>query len=452
MGKKSVLISLVLLLLLALVNLLPVFAPEIGFDALWYHLTLPKLYLWYRRWYFEGGLLYYSAMPRLTETLYIPLLAAFGTAGPKMLQYLSGLGVVLILYRYLKPLYDQKTALLGTLIFYAVWLVGWQSSSAYIDLFRTLLETAAVVSCLSLKKPLRLFRLSLPPWFVSGFLFALAVGTKWHALPNALVFSLLFNLRLIPVVLLFSSPWMAVAWRYTGNPLYPLLEPFMHQIQFSQVPADYFRLDKIIIRLLKIPYFFIKPFDDPLSPLLTLLMPLAALYHILSRRYTRLFLYGLFGLCAWQLLPPPSTRYFLPFLPVWVILIMPLFKTVLKPFLPVIIWSAALLILFLRLQAVRKFLPVVTGRQTQVQFLTNVSSRLPDTFIDSDGYYAANLKGRRVLTDIHNLYYFPYPVVHTSFADNTSFDYFVTFSSPPPANAVKVHRSPLGVNYFLLND
>ena len=52
------------IILQALLNFATVFTPEIGFDALWYHLTLPKLWLLKHQWHFNGGLLYYSVMPR----------------------------------------------------------------------------------------------------------------------------------------------------------------------------------------------------------------------------------------------------------------------------------------------------------------------------------------------------------------------------------------------------
>src|SRR5258708_2606943 len=55
-----------LFILLALVNLIGVLGPDLAFDALWYHLTLPKLYLLHHSIYhIPGGLLSYSDMPKL---------------------------------------------------------------------------------------------------------------------------------------------------------------------------------------------------------------------------------------------------------------------------------------------------------------------------------------------------------------------------------------------------
>src|ERR1700691_819583 len=63
--KNPVCLPLVLLILLAVINLMGALGPELAFDSLWYHLTLPKLYLLHHAVYhIPGGLLYYSDMPK----------------------------------------------------------------------------------------------------------------------------------------------------------------------------------------------------------------------------------------------------------------------------------------------------------------------------------------------------------------------------------------------------
>ena len=62
----------ILIFILCLVNLVGALGPETAFDALWYHITLPKIYLQHKELLFiPGGLLYYSAMPQLGEMLYV---------------------------------------------------------------------------------------------------------------------------------------------------------------------------------------------------------------------------------------------------------------------------------------------------------------------------------------------------------------------------------------------
>ncbi len=137
MDKKKLILSLIWIpiIILGILNLLTVFTPEIGFDALWYHLTLPKLWLFKKQWFFDGGLLYYSVMPRLTETIFIPLIKLTGFIGPKFLQYLSGIGISFLIWKISSKLkFSVVSKSLAISIFYCTWLVSWQSGSAYIGI------------------------------------------------------------------------------------------------------------------------------------------------------------------------------------------------------------------------------------------------------------------------------------------------------------------------------
>ena len=211
LGERSNLILFVILIpiiLLLVLNFMLVFTPEMGFDALWYHLTLPKLWLLKHQWYFPGGLLYYSVMPRLAETIYIPLLQLFGTAGPKMAQYLAGVGTAVFIWKILSEHKISKAMkLAGVSLFYCTWLVSWQSGSAYIDLIRTLLEVGALYYSLR------------GSWKIGGLLLGLAIGTKWFSLGSLAIFSIIFGPQIIFPALLVSFPWFIIAYHFTGNPI-----------------------------------------------------------------------------------------------------------------------------------------------------------------------------------------------------------------------------------------
>ena len=57
-------LTLITLFLLGLVNLVGALGPELSFDALWYHLTIPKIFIENHSIYFiQGNLFYYSLMP-----------------------------------------------------------------------------------------------------------------------------------------------------------------------------------------------------------------------------------------------------------------------------------------------------------------------------------------------------------------------------------------------------
>ena len=83
-----------------------------------------------------------------------------------------------------------------------------------------------------------------------------------------------------------------------------------------------------------------------------------------------------------------------------------------------------------------------------------MSGRLPDTFIDSDGYVAKNLppNGKYLLADLHNLYYFPYDFDHDSFAGgDIKYDYLVTKNTDPKSVAGKlIHTNEIGIQIFKL--
>ncbi len=440
MGKKTHIAKLCLglIILLALINLLAVFSPEIGFDALWYHLTLPKLFLLQHRWYYPGGLLYYSAMPRLAETLFIPLLALFGATGPKLLQFISGLVITYLTYLLARNWFDQTRSALGALLFYATWLVSWQSGSAYVDLIRAVFETIALLLALKGKH------------ITSGIFLGLALGTKWHALGSLLIFGLIFS-PLIPVLALITAiPWILLAWHLTGNPFYPLLEPFMYLTQLQQVPGNFFRPLIAIQRLISIPIHLSFPFDDMLNPLL------GPLFIIGATKKNRLLLFSLLGLVYWQLTPPPSSRYLLPYLPAVIVVgLSALDFPRLNRVLTFLIFSTTILIIFGRSSANSRYLPVILNRQTVNQFLAQNSIRLPDTFIDTDDWVETNIPvtSRVLVSSWHNLFYIPTNFDHESWTTNNYYDYLITRrQTPAQINGQLLHTNSIGVQIFKLNE
>ena len=422
MGKQVQRLSLFILIFMAIINLIAVLGPELGFDALFYHLTLPKLYLWQGRWYYPG-LLYISAMPRLAETLYIPALKFFGTQGPKLIQYFSGLFAGFLTYKLTKKFSDKNIAVVAALLFYNTWLVSWQSGSAYIDLVRTALELSAIYFIAQDKK-YKLLNLQIPNWLLSGIFFGLAIGTKWHALASLLLAGLIFNPLIVPVALLVASPWFYLAFHFTGNPLYPLLETSVTQSQISQVPSNFYHFLQIIKRLILSPIFIGKPYDTLINPLFAFIFPVGLYMSIKSnsKLLKKICLYTLASIVAWQLIPPPSGRYMLQVLPLIALIssqALKVKKTAYKNLFVTLILLTTFLISVGRLWANSKFLSVILGQQSKNQFLTSQSARLPDTFIDSDSWVENNLNpNRKVLVkNLHNLYYMPISFDHQSWAD-----------------------------------
>ena len=144
---KLYVVLLVFFLLQVVINFIGVLAPELAFDALWYHLTLPKIWLGHHSIFFiPGGLLYYSAMPKLAEMLYIGALS-FGTAVvAKSVHFSFGLLTCLAIYLFSRKFFTPFISLIAVVIFYANIVVAWESTTAYIDLVRAFFEILALWS------------------------------------------------------------------------------------------------------------------------------------------------------------------------------------------------------------------------------------------------------------------------------------------------------------------
>lgn len=438
--KKLILLSIWLpILLLGVLNLLTVFTPEIGFDALWYHLVLPKLWLLKHQWFFDGGLLYYSVMPRLTETIFIPLVKFTGYIGPKFIQYLSGIGVGFMIWKISSKLkFSTLLKSVAVSLFYCTWLVSWQSGSAYIDLFRTLLETTALYFLIS------------GSWKKGGLFLGLAVGTKWLSLGSVAIYALVFGIPLVLPALLFSLPWFVVAYKFTGNPIYPLLSPILHQ---SFTP-----LGVVAKNILLLPFTVTFPFDDFLSPIIGVLVVLTTL-SLFSRNKViqKVSAIGILGSILSVVLNPPSSRFLLPYLPALAIasvFVVSKLKTPLRNIFIIMAVTSSLLILAMRCYAVKKYLPFLLGRESQNSFLTGLSARLPETFIDSDNFVRDQIpSSSKILIDkLHNLYYFPYDFDHTSWVKTPEgFDYLVTVDSKPQEiKGELLHTNALGIQIYKL--
>lgn len=438
--KKLILLAIWLpIMLLGGLNLLTVFTPEIGFDALWYHLTLPKLWLLKQKWFFDGGLLYYSVMPRLTETIFIPLIKISGHIGPKFVQYLSGVGTGFMIWKISSKLnFSILLKSVAISLFYCTWLVSWQSGSAYIDLFRTFLETTALYFLIS------------GSWKKGGLFLGLAIGTKWLSLGSLAVYALIFGVPLVFPAVLISLPWFIVAFKFTGNPIYPLLSPILHQ--------TFLPISVILKNVLLFPLTVTFPFDDFLSPMMGILVILST-FSLFSRNkiIQKISAVGILGSILSVVLNPPSSRFLLPYLPalaVAAVYVIGKLKYPLKNIFIILCIISSLLILGMRSLAVKKYIPFLLGQESQNDFLTRHASRLPETFIDSDNFVRDQISpSSKILVDkLHNLYYFPYDFSHTSWANmNDIFDYLITVdTNPSEIKGELLHTNSIGIQIYKL--
>lgn len=137
---------LVLLVILFAVNLVGALGPELAFDSLWYHLTIPKLFIASHSVFFiKDNLFYYSLMPKLVEMLYVPAILLTNEIGAKLIHFSFGLLVCAAVYKLSRIYMTKSESMLCTLVFYSNLVVSWLSITAYSDLGRAFFETLSLI-------------------------------------------------------------------------------------------------------------------------------------------------------------------------------------------------------------------------------------------------------------------------------------------------------------------
>jgi hypothetical protein len=404
------------------VNLIGVLGPELGFDALWYHLTLPKIYLANHFInYIPGGLLYYSAMPKLTEMLYAAGLAFGNEISAKFIHFSFGILSLIALYRISRKFLPKNYSLLVLIIFYSNLVVGWMSITAYIDFARTFFEIIALWGFINWAERQE------KKWFiVSAVLMGLAISTKLLAIGSLLIFSSLIIyvsfcrkekiktvfIRLVSywiIGLFIALPWFIFSFIHTGNPVYPF---------FTNV----YRV--------KPNFYLINPLNlsDPISPLYIIFLPVALLlYRKLKLLLKVISLYSFFAIIVWYITPQTGGgRFILPYLPAFslisVVTIEMINRIRLRYILNGIIIFFALFSISYRGAANSKYIPVILGKESKSQFLTNHLNFSFGDFYDTEGYFTEQIKqGDRVLLyGFHNLYYVNFPFIDSSYIEKGS--------------------------------
>lgn len=348
--KKLDKLWLVLLLIQALINLIGALGPELGFDALWYHLTEAKLFRQAGSIApIPGNLLYWSGLPRLGEMIYMFLPG-------KLVHWAAGLLGAYLIYRL--------SGLAGALFWYSTLLVGWLSTSAYIDLLVTAFLLGAVV-----------YRRAKRVLFL-----ILAGATKLHGIVYAAAISL------VPWAALGYLPFMLINWQATGNPVYPFGSGFGVEGEWWFNGLAYW-----LSRPLRL-------FFDPVYRV----GPLILIAFWLKPKYSRLLAAAFF---LWFLMPGTDFGRFALF-PLAILAS----KIRVKSKLAIsLLLAQALAGICGRAYANSKYL----NRQ---DFLCrNLKFDFGD-FYDCDGWFKTNLKptDKVLIYNLHNLYYVNFPYDHES--------------------------------------
>jgi len=317
-----------------ILNLVGALAPEIGFDALWYHLALPKLYLTSHRVYFVPHI-NLSGYPRVMEMLFTLGLGVSGEQLARLIHFATGALSAAGIFIAGKRFFSFASAVVATVIFYAMQPINMLSATADIDLGLTLFGLLGLLALLNAieSKQTR--------WLLLGGLFAgLAASTKYQGalIVAALAFSLLFySLRResstakwkASGVLAFSLaalfvflPWPIDNFINTGNPVYPLLnklfgvgESWEQVVLSSHTTKSWFQ-DHTFTAFLTLPWKLITGrCDGWVTPLLLLLAPWGVFLKRKHWAFSFLLVFSMLLYTLLFLLPYWIVRFFVPLLP-----------------------------------------------------------------------------------------------------------------------------------------
>lgn len=422
-------VLLALLFIQIIINFIGALGPEIAFDALWYHLTLPKIFLEsHKIFHIPGNLLYYSDLPKLVEMLYIAGLSLGNEILPKLTHFSFGLLTMISMYLLARKFVNRRYALLSAVIFYSNLVVGWESITAYVDLARAFFEVMSFWAFIDWYENKTINRA-----LILGLMIGFSVSVKLVSLSSLFIFLSLvifvsirskykYQLILKHILsvavscLIVILPWLVFSFLKSGYFLYPY---------FSNANVDAGKVF-VLPGLLSIPGDLYKMFlglNDPLSPIYLIFIPLIFInfkkYNSLIKLMTA---YVFFSFLFWFLTQQPrGGRFLVPFLPAFSLIIVYTISLIKDKALIrisyVIIIFLAVLSFFYRAVANYKFVPVVLGLESKSTFLTkNLNFNFGD-FYDTDGYFKSHIKNTDtvLLYGFHNLYYVDFPFIDSSF-------------------------------------
>lgn len=440
-------VALSIVVLQGIINLIGALGPELGFDALWYHLTIPKIYLEnHSIFYIPGGLLYYSAMPRLAEMLYIAGLS-FGTEiFPKLIHFSFGILSLIVLYKLSRKFLTKTFSLIVLVLFYSNLVVGWMSITAYVDLVRTFFEIMALLGFLNW------WEKGSKKWLIfSAIILGLAISTKVLAIGSLFVFTVLIVYSSIRKIkfkwkILFTNiliycwfsifiplPWFIFSFIHTESPVYPFFTG-IYPVNLSIELIDPIKFTNDIWSI------FTKS-ADPISPIYIIFLPSALfLYKKFPDKIKIICIYSFLIILVWYITPRTGGgRFILPYLPIFSIVCVFIIEQIKNfkirlTFIIFIIFLASFSVLY-RGVANLKYLPVILGKESKDEFLSNNLNFSFGDFYDTDEYLSKKIKQKDkvLLYGFHNLYYVNFPFIDSSFVKKgDQFNYIAVQGSNLP--------------------
>ena len=208
-------------------------APEIQYDALNYHLAVPAKYLQSSR---IVELPYYHAyFARLIELFLTVCLAIGGPATAKLWVFLMSICAVGAVYALGCRTFERRVGLWAAAFFAMTPLVGWLSSTTYLENILALTVTSSFIALVRWEDSRKAGWL-----YAAALLMGIAIGSKVNTI---LAYLLIVPIVAMQVVLtrsenlsakirvigtaavvagVFALPTYWVTYSFTGNPIFPL--------------------------------------------------------------------------------------------------------------------------------------------------------------------------------------------------------------------------------------
>lgn len=250
-------------------NLIWAVVPEVQFDALNYHLAVPRAYLEHAG-IFEIQF-FHAYFARLIEMIFTACLALGGVGSAKLWIFMMTIVGSVCLFAVGEATFGARVSMWAVAFFLTTPLVSWVSTTAYVDIVVGLFVTSAVLAVLRWRE------CGSPGWlYVASFLCGATVGSK---LTGALAvipilafvaFHLMFDLwrsrmRGLYVALysamafiLLAAPTYVLTYAFTGNPVFPLMNGFFKSTKWlldnTLMNASSFGLGTSLSALLRFPF------------------------------------------------------------------------------------------------------------------------------------------------------------------------------------------------------
>jgi hypothetical protein len=221
-----------IILLSLMIALIGALAPEIEYDALWYHLWLPKV------WLTQGQPVdliseYVSLYPLQGELVYANALSIGGDVAAKLVNFTWFVLTALLVFQFTRRFFPPVSPWLATAIFVTFPTVLWEATTAYIDILLAFYTGLAIYALLCYVE-----NHSWQWLFLTAINFGLALSTKhlgWFALLISSVGLVIYiwlrekrlrkaigpALFIIGLSILFAIPWYFRSYTASGNPFFP---------------------------------------------------------------------------------------------------------------------------------------------------------------------------------------------------------------------------------------